>query len=130
MTGRRLALVALALAYAGLLATTTPFTTEADTLTAVALGGAAVVLVVQLARGPVAVDGAINGAGGGAATGSALPWLVLLVVAVAWELYCFFGGPRPAHPTLSTLYDLAARWTAVKAVLVLAWLAIGCELLR
>ncbi len=124
-----MALVAGALAYAGLLASTTPFTPEADAVTAVALAAAAAVLLVRLTRsrtlpaGAAAVDESPEGA-------SALPWVVLLAVVAGWELYCFFGGPRPAHPTLSTVYDLAARWPAAKAAIVLAWLALGWELLR
>jgi hypothetical protein len=120
--------VAVAVAYAAVLATTTPFTAAADALTAAALAAAAVVLVVGLATPRTTASGATET--GETVRGSALGWVVLLAVAAAWELYCFFGGPRPAHPTLSTLYDLAARWPAVKAVLVLAWLALGWELLQ
>ncbi len=121
-----MALVVGALAYAGLLASTTPFTTEADAVTAVALAAAAAALLVGLTRSRTLPAGAATESPG---FGPALPWLVLLAVATGWELYCFFGGPRPAHPTLSTVYDLAARWPAAKAVIVLAWLALGWELL-
>ncbi|MGO9457886.1 MAG: hypothetical protein ACLP62_12720 [Acidimicrobiales bacterium] len=124
-----MALVAGAVAYAGLLASTTPFTLEADAVTAVALAAAVAVLLVRLTRGRTLPAGAAAAdvSPGGA---SALPWVVLVAVVAVWELYCFFGGPRPAHPTLSTVYDLAARWPAAKAVVVLAWLALGWELLR
>lgn len=125
MDRTRVAAAAAAVAYAVLLAMTKPFTVAADVVTAVGLAAGAAALGVRLAsegRG----EGGLEGSPGGTAT----PWLVLLTVAVGWELYCFFGGPRPAHPTLSTIYDLVARWPAAKAVVVLAWLALGWELVR
>jgi hypothetical protein len=127
MSGRRAAVAAAAIAYAGLLASTSPFTTGADALTALALGAAAVVLAVRLSRRSVQMAPAAIGESTGLV--SALPWIVLLAVMIGWELFSFFGGPRPAHPTLSTVYDLVSRWPAVKAAIVLAWLVLGWELL-
>jgi hypothetical protein len=124
----RVALVAVAAAYAWLLATTDPFTVEANVVIVVGLAAGALALTVRLARGrplPAAAGRSVENP-----QRSTIPWLALVAVVLACELYCFFGGPRPAHPTLSTLYDLAARWPAVKALVVLAWLALGWELVR
>ena len=129
MSGRRATLIAVAIAYAALLASTTPFTTEADVVTAVALVAGTVVVALGLARSrSVPVAPAV--VGDSVEHGSALAWLVLLAVVTGWELYSFFGGPRPLHPTLSTLYDLASRWPVAKAAIVLVWLGLGWELLR
>lgn len=124
-----MAVAVAAVAYAVLLATTRPFTVAADVVTALGLAAGAAALGVRLAserRVAASAEGTLEGSPGG----TAIPWLVLLTVAVGWELYCFFGGPRPAHPTLSTIYDLVARWPAAKAVVVLAWVALGWELVR
>jgi hypothetical protein len=122
----RAAVLLAAAAYAGLLATTRPFTDSADAVTALGLAAGAGALLLRLAPRRAVVDGPAASE----PAGSAVPWLVLLALAVAWELYCFFGGPRPAHPTFSTIYDLAARWEAAKAAAVLAWLFLGWELVR
>lgn len=128
--------VAAALVYAVLLAFTRPFTAPADALTAAGLAAGAGGLTARLATDRRRDRRSGRGTGvapappGDRALGSWLPWAVLVAVVAGWELYCFFGGPRPAHPTLSSLYDLAARYRWLKAVIVLAWLALGWELVR
>lgn len=125
--------IAAALAYAALLASTRPFTVPADALTAVGLAAGVAGLVARLVADGRQGDVAAPGEGSprtGETTGSWLPWVVLVAVVAGWELYCYFGGPRPAHPTLSSIYDLAARYTWLKAVIVLAWLGLGWELVR
>lgn len=137
MTAARIATLIGAAAYAGILATTQPFTVSADVVTGLALAVGAGALAFQLAVGRLAAGRpapagearpvvAIEAEAGG----TAIPWLALLAVLVGWELYCFFGGPRPAHPTFSSVYDIVARWQAAKAVVVLLWLALGWELVR
>ncbi len=124
-----------ALVYAVLLAATRPFTAPADALTAVGLAAGVGGLVVRLAM-DVTGGHRSGGTGSGAARppdrhlGSWLPWVVLVAVATGWELSCYFGGPRTAHPTLSSIYDLAAGYRWLKAVIVVAWLALGWELVR
>lgn len=132
-----------AAAYAGLLATTRPFTLQADGVTAAALVVGAVAYVARVAgRGTRdTVDGGTGGEAGtsGPAIGPGpmaaqwrpyAPWILVAGAVVAWELYCFFGGARPAHPTLSSIYDIAARSQAIKAAVVLAWLGLGWALVR
>ena len=124
---------AAALAYALLLASTRPFTAPADALTAVGLAAGVAALTTRLVvarRGTTTVGGAESPHSGERVGRSWLPWAVLVALVTGWELYCYFGGPRAAHPTLSSLYDLAARYRWLKAVIVLAWLALGWELVR
>jgi hypothetical protein len=127
--------VVAVLAYAVLLASTRPFTVPADALTAVGLAAGVGLLVVRLAMGATS-DHPSRGTGSGTTApldrrrGSWLPWAVLVAVATGWELFCYFGGPRTAHPTLSSIYDLAAGYRWLKAVIVVAWLALGWELVR
>lgn len=58
------------------------------------------------------------------------PWFVLVAFVVTWELVSFFGSPRVTHPTISSLYDAAARFEAVKAACFFAWLGLGAALVR
>lgn len=146
--------LAAAAAYAGLLATTRPFTPAANLLTALGLLVGLGALVARLVAGPTpgsapgGTHGSVPGgwpgtAPGGApggrpapptarerAGGSWIPWAALVAALVGWELFCYFAGARVAHPTLSSLYDLAARHTWVKALVAVAWLGIGWELVR
>lgn len=119
------AVAAVAAAYCGWVATTTPFTEEADI--AVSLGFAAMVGGAGWARRrarPAAV--ALE-----PAPATAAPWLVVVGTVVVVELAAYFAGgaDRAAFPTLSALSDLADRSTAVKAVLVAGWLLLGWGLL-
>jgi ABC-type dipeptide/oligopeptide/nickel transport system permease subunit len=133
VTAARVGILVVAAAYAGILATTRPFTVPADVVTSLGLAVGAGALVFGLTVGRAAGAAGARPAEvieAGTTGGTAIPWVVLVVVVVGWELYCFFGGPRPAHPTLSSVYDIVARWQAAKAVVVLAWLALGWELAR
>ncbi len=47
-------------------------------------------------------------------------WVVLIVVAVAWELAALFQGPRQFHPTLSSITNGLFDRQVVKAVGVVA----------
>jgi hypothetical protein len=121
-----------AAAYAWWTASTRPFTPGADVLTAIPLGAAVVILVLQRTarrpgsgwtpwqRRPALVPSPI-------ARG---PLLGLLAAVLGWELWNLFSSPRTTHPTVSSLYDAAAATHAWKALIVLAWLIFGWELLR
>jgi len=140
------ALLVAAALYAWLVAGTTPFTTTADVVTAIPLGALVVVAALQRLAGAGATGAGATGAGaprpwdrspvrdagpdGPTGAGPVLPWLVLIAAAVALELFNYFSGTRYAHPTLSSMYDSAARWRAVKAAVVLGWLALGWYLVR
>ena len=115
------ALVVGAAAYAGLLATTEPFTLTADMATAVPLAAGAAVTAHTLRSGVERRAFEWR---------AALPWLVLVGAVVAWELCTYFAGARAAHPTLSSLYDDAARHEAAKAAVAFCWLLLGWELAR
>jgi hypothetical protein len=108
-------------------AVTTPFTSGAEAVTAVALGLVTIEVALRWRRPGLAR------AGDGAPAGHRArwwPWLALGAALVAWELVCFFLGPRVDHPTVSSLYDSATRWRAVKAALFLGWLSLGAALVR
>jgi len=131
MAARTTALIGAA-AYAGLLATTRPFTLPADLVTAAALVVAAAAMATRLLSGRPAPAVPQGGAQGDEAAGATtvLPWVVLAGAVLAWELFCYFGAPRSAHPTISSIYDALARWRAAKAAVVLAWVALGWALVR
>jgi hypothetical protein len=117
---------AVAVGLAAWAATTTPFTAGADAVTAIGLG--LIALEVALHWRHVPATAASVGSPGDRARW--WPWLVLTAVVVAWELVCLFLGPRVAHPTISSLYDSAAHWQAVKAACFFAWLCLGAALVR
>jgi hypothetical protein len=106
-------------------ALTNPFTTSANTVTAIAIGLAAAAVVVRwrpATLGPV-VDA-------GEPTARRWPWLVLAVALVAWELVSYELGPRIDHPTLSSLYNSAATVRALKGAIFFVWLLLGAVLIR
>lgn len=138
--------------YSWAVASTRPFTVGADLLTAVPLAGALGMVAWQAIdrsrrglklAGPAEETAPQLGRQGGPRgwwsrlppsqtpwVGTALPWLALLVLVVAWELYCYLAVPRAQHPTVSSIYDAAARWEVLKAALFAGWLALGYYLVR
>jgi hypothetical protein len=124
-------LLLAAAAYAGWASTTTPFTLEGDVATAIPL----VVLVAAVLTQRLARDRGVPGPlrrldPPAATTGAAWPIPAALGGLLGWELYNYFSLPRPLHPTVSSLYDSAAGADAWKAVIFLAWLALGWALVR
>jgi hypothetical protein len=132
-----------ALAYGWLAAETRPFTVGADVVTAVPLGLFAAAsgrrLAVRRASGageaapchPPSVRE--EGFGRFGRFGRFGPWTAVLSVATIWELATYlagFGAGRPDFPTLSSLYDMAARSHPAKALLFASWLALGWGLVR
>lgn len=125
---------------------THPFTLRADVVTAVPLVAmlvAQIVFAVSARRrrsasgasGGVSNDPQANGRPASPADERVpfrrfIPWLVMLVVVVSFELFAYFEQPRQAHPTLSSLSDDLTRWQVGKAALFVAWLALGWLLLR
>jgi hypothetical protein len=111
--------VALAAAYALGAAATTPFTWQADLLTAVPL---VLLAVAAVARWPAHPHPRPVPAG----THPFLPWLALAAVVVAWELANYlFHGARAAHPTLSSMADAVDRQYLLKALMFFGWLCFG-----
>jgi hypothetical protein len=129
-------LVGASLIYSWLAAATTPFTTSADVFTAIPIAAIAVLAllrwrVLATPGGPVTGGGSNtvcdsvderekSGHGGGW-----WAWGVLIGVFVGWELFALFSGPRTAHPTASSIFNLLTRWHAAKAVAFFLWLGLG-----
>jgi hypothetical protein len=106
-------------------ATTTPFTSAADTVTAIGIGLVALEVAARWRRPAlVGVDP------DHAVPARWWPWLAIAAALLALELASFFSGPRVDHPTISSLYDSATRWRAVKGALFLGWLCLGAALVR
>jgi hypothetical protein len=107
-------------------AATDPFTSAADAVSAIGIGLVAIEVAVRWRR-PALVTGADQDR---AARARWWPWLALAGALLALELVSFYSGPRVDHPTISSLYDSATRWRAVKAAFFLGWLCLGAALVR
>jgi hypothetical protein len=59
-----------------------------------------------------------------------LAWLGLLLVFLIWELYAFYRGSTPAHPTLSLLLGPLLAEPLPRAAGYLLWLASGVWLAK
>jgi hypothetical protein len=112
-------------AYALWVASTTPFTWQANVAVAAALvvaAGAAVrwwpkrtvtIRLVDRVKYPY------------------VPWVVLLAILVGWEVYCYVApGSRAQHPTFSSMADAVDRHEGLKTLVVLAWLSLGWMIVR
>jgi hypothetical protein len=55
---------------------------------------------------------------------------VLAAAVASLELVSYFSAPRHQHPTLSSLYDAAARHQALRAAAFAAWLRLGLAVVR
>ncbi len=107
-------------AYALLAASTTPFTLPADVLTGLAIVGMAVLVVV---RWPLHTRPA--------GAHPYRPWVALLVVFTAWELFNYLvHGSRADHPTFSSITDANDRFYVLKALLFFGWMAAGWSIVR
>lgn len=128
-SGRRLptvVFVAGSVALAAAITETRPFTTPADLFTALGLAYLAIGAGRSLTN-PVAPIG------GPVATGAATrwwPWLALAAVVIAFEVVSFVLSPRVDHPTLSSLYDSAITWHALKGIAFFGWMMGGLALCR
>jgi hypothetical protein len=114
-------------AYALGAATTTPFTWQADVVTAVLIVVFAVVAVgLWPARPePLVLPEPQR------AHHPYRPWVVLVVVVVGWELVEYVArGSRGAHPTLSSMADAVDRHYLGTAVLFFLWLCLGGLIVR
>lgn len=106
---------ALIVAYAGLAALCRPLTVPA--VVAVLLAGAVLLALSARQRPPrQRLVGSRR---------AALPWLVLLLLLVIWELTAVFWGNDRAHPTLSLLLDPVLDTYPGRFVGYLAWLSAG-----
>jgi len=127
--GRRLptvAFVAGSVALAAAIAETRPFTATADLFTSLGLAYLAIEVTRGLA-GPAPVAPPPPPAG---AAAPSWPWLAVIALVVAFELVSFFLSPRVDHPTLSSLFDSATTWHALKGVAFFGWMMGGLALCR
>ncbi len=109
-------------AYALIAASTTPFTLPADILTGLAIVAMAVLIIV---RWPLRTGAAARSAPPADPHAHPyLPWIAVLVVFTAWELFNYLvHGSRANHPTFSSITDANDRFYLLKALLFLAWMA-------
>jgi hypothetical protein len=128
MRVRSAVLLAGGVAYALIAASTTPFTLPADALTAAAIVGMAAAVCVRwpLRTRKVRAAAATPGPGH-----PYLPWVILGIVFVVWELFNYLvHGSRADHPTFSSITDAIDRTYTLKALMFLGWLAFGWVILR
>jgi hypothetical protein len=52
-------------------------------------------------------------------------WITALLLVGGWELFCYAGAPRSAHPTLSSLVDALTVHPVGRGLAFLGWLAFG-----
>jgi hypothetical protein len=120
--------IAVAIGLSVWAAFTTPFTTSADTVTAIGLGLVTIEVAARWRR-PVMVHVA-SAPGRGHPGLRWWPWAALGAALLAFELLNLFLGPRIDHPTVSSLYDSATRWRPVIAACFFGWLCLGAALVR
>jgi len=110
---------ALILLYAALAALCRPLTVPA--VVAVLLAGAVLVAVAVRPR--------VRPRRPTCPRRSVLPWVVLALLLVGWELIAVFWGNDSAHPTLSLLLDPVLDTYRGRLVGYLGWLFIGFHFL-
>jgi hypothetical protein len=121
-------LLAGAVGYSLIAASTTPFTLPADILTGVAIVAMAVVVIV---RWPLRTKGVRAATVRSSAGHPYLPWFGLFVVFVVWELFNYLvHGSRANHPTFSSITDAIDRFYLLKTLLFLGWMAGAWVILR
>jgi hypothetical protein len=120
--------VVVLVGYALWLAATTPFSSPANILTALAIVAVLVAAIVRWPARPrrvvlVAEDRPRH---------PYLGWVALFAVIVAWELVMYLvRGSRAEHPTLSSMADAFDRYSyGLKAVACFAWLWLGTAIVR
>jgi hypothetical protein len=59
-----------------------------------------------------------------------VPWGVVAVAAVGWQLAAYSQSPRTDHPTISSMLDAADAHAPLRAVVFLGWVALGLVLAR
>jgi hypothetical protein len=132
MRTRTAVLLAGGVGYSLIAASTTPFTLPADILTGLAIVAMAVLVCVSWPLRTRKVRAAAAAASSSASTGRPyLPWILLLIVFVVWELFNYLvHGTRANHPTFSSITDAIDRFYLLKTLLFLGWLAGGLAIIR
>lgn len=121
----RIVLAAAAVAYALVLADTTPFSGAANLLTALPIVVMAVLVVVLWPLRPRPLKLAPERSHPWRA------WVILFAVVVLWELADYAArGSRADHPTLSSMLDAVNRTYILKAFVIFLWLYLGAAIVR
>ena len=126
-TARVASIVVLA-GYALWLAATTPFSSPANILTAIAIVAVVIMAIIRWPARPTRVMIPEDER----PRHPYLGWVVLVVLIVAWELVMYLvRGSRSDHPTLSSMADAFDRYNyGLKAVACFAWLWLGTAIVR
>ena len=132
MRTRSAVLLAGGVGYSLIAASTTPFTLPADILTGLAIVAMAVLVCVSWPLRTRKVRAAAAASSSSASTGRPyLPWILLLIVFVVWELFNYLvHGTRANHPTFSSITDAIDRFYLLKTLMFLGWLTLGWVILR
>jgi hypothetical protein len=135
MRTRSAVLLAGGVGYSLVAASTRPFTLPADALTGAAIVAMAVGVCVRWPLRTRTMRSPSGPASGPASSSGAghpyLPWLLLVIVFVAWELFSYLvHGTRAHHPTLSSITDAIDRTYLLKTLMFLGWLAGGLVIVR
>ncbi len=124
----------VALGVVVLAARSRPFTWPADILTTVVLVAVVVLVLAQRSRWRHTWwvrRRRERGIGGAPETGRRrwrgrwAVWAVPAGAIAAWELFCYFGAPRDAHPTLSSMLDVVTSTPWGRGAVFVSWSALG-----
>jgi len=124
----RAASIVVLAGYALWLAATTPFSSPANILTAIAIVAVVTMATIRWPAHPTRM----MIAEAERPRHPYLGWVVLAGLIVAWELVMYLvRGSRSAHPTLSSMADAFDRYDdGLKAVACFAWLWLGTAIVR
>ena len=123
----RVASIVVLAGYALWLAATTPFSSPANILTAIAIVAVVVMAIIRWPARPTRVMIPEE-----RPRHPYLGWVALVGLIVAWELVMYLvRGNRSSHPTLSSMADAFDRYNyGLKAVACFAWLWLGTAIVR
>jgi len=108
-----------------------PFTWQADGVSAIALLTLAGVVVLQPRLGQV-TPRILARRSALALSGEGHPWGLRWTIWIAplsglaiWELFCYLGSPRAAHPTMSSMLDTMTASQVGRGGTFTLWLSLG-----
>jgi len=120
--------VAAGVGYSLIAATTTPFTTSADIVTALPM---VVMVALLLVRWPRRRSSSVPTQRSAESSHPYRSWLILVVAIAVWELFNYLvKGSRADHPTFSSMTTAVNRFYLLKALLFLAWLSLAAMIVR
>jgi hypothetical protein len=118
------ALLALGAAYSLVAAATTPFTWQADLMTALPIAALAAGAVVCWPAHPTKAADPSH-------AHPYRPWLIAVAAVVAWELLSeLLPGSRGNHPTLSSMLNAVDRDYGLKFLMFFGWLSLAWAVIK